>query len=98
MGIEQTMDFGISTETKNSRQKKDRGWQTIDLDLQRSKKNWGRKIMGFGQIMDLIFIKKYKIGWVLNELWIWFKQNISKRRGRKIMGIEQTMDLKLVKK
>ena len=25
MGIQQTMDFGISTETKNSRQKKDGG-------------------------------------------------------------------------
>ena len=60
MGIEQTMDFGISTETKNSRQKKDRGWQTIDLDLQRSKKNWGRKILGFGQTMDLMLVNKYK--------------------------------------
>ena len=31
--------------------------------------------------------------WVLKELWIWLKQNISKQSGKKIMGIEQTMDL-----
>ena len=31
------------------------------------------------------------------ELWVLFKQNISKQGGRKIMGIEPTMDLKLLK-
>ena len=59
--------------------------------------------MGFVTTMNLMLIKKYKVKekekWcVLNELLIWFEQNISKQRSRKIMGIEQTMDLKLVKK
>ena len=40
MGIEQTMDFGISTETKNSRQKRDRGIeQTLDFGISKETKN-----------------------------------------------------------
>ena len=45
MGIEQTMDFGISTETKNSRQKRDRGIeQTLDFGISKETKNSRQKI------------------------------------------------------
>ena len=59
--------------------------------------------MGFVTTMNLMLIKKYKVKekekWcVLNELLIWFEQNISKQRSRKIMGIEPTMDMNLLKK
>ena len=29
----------------------------------------------------------------IEQLWIWFKQNISKQGGRKIMGFGQIVDL-----
>ena len=54
MGIEQTLDFGSSTETKNSRQKRDRGIeQTLDFGISKETKNSRQKIDRGGQTIDL---------------------------------------------
>ena len=72
----------------------------MDLDLlkKQRQKNHGVWTNCRFDIYKEIQGDKAEKRWVLNKLWIWFMQKISKQEGRKIMGIEQTMDLKLVKK